>query len=290
MAKAQSELVNPIKSLTAVLERGRNGSGPISYRYAPLSAGLDILRKVLGKHELAVIQTTHWDRDRGLVLLTTTIAHSSGEWISALWPVCHITDIGHPKLMGAALTYARRYCLFTMVGLAGEDDLDAPEIGSQKEQPVGREASINIPAEAAVGQQTSSNGTGVDHVARVGGSSGPEVVAPEPEGQASDEQAGEEALRSGQRERKSGRKARRSSFSRSDPVGDLVRIEDSEGLLQWALEILPARNKLDDARREVLDAAFLARAEAIGADPELLIPFADRSEPPLPDASSPQPE
>jgi hypothetical protein len=70
MAKAQSELVNPAKSLTAVLDRGRNGNGPLRYRYAPLSAGLDILRKVLGKYELAVIQTTNMDRDRGLVLLT----------------------------------------------------------------------------------------------------------------------------------------------------------------------------------------------------------------------------
>ncbi len=100
--------------------------GPISYRYAPLSAGLDIVRKTLGKYELAAIQTTCIDPDRGLVLLTTTIAHSSGEWMSGIWPVCHITDIGHPKLMGAALTYARRYSLFTLVGLAGEDDLDAP--------------------------------------------------------------------------------------------------------------------------------------------------------------------
>ena len=71
MAKAQAELVNPIKSLTAVLERGRNGMGPISYRYAPLSAGLDILRKTLSKYELAAIQTTRIDTDRGLVLLTT---------------------------------------------------------------------------------------------------------------------------------------------------------------------------------------------------------------------------
>jgi hypothetical protein len=289
MAKAQSELVNPIKSLTAVLERGRGGLGPLSYRYAPLSAGLDILRKVLGKYELAVIQTTHMDRDRGLVLLTTTIAHSSGEWISALWPVCHITDIGHPKLMGAALTYARRYCLFAMVGLAGEDDLDAPELRSQKELPGGREAPIDMPAESDAGQQTSFNVTGVDDVAQVGGSSGPEVGAPEPEGQASDEQAGAAALRSGQRERKKG-KARRLSYARSDPVGDLARIEDPEGLLQWALEILPARNKLDDARREALDAAFFAKVEAIGADPELLIPFAHRDEPTGADGPSPRAE
>src|SRR4029077_9186877 len=134
MAKAQSELVNPVKSLTAVLERGRNGTGPFSYRYAPLSAGLDILRKTLGKYALATIQTTRIDPDRGLVLLTTTIAHSSGEWISGTWPVCHISDLGHPKLMGASLTYARRYCLFTMVGLAGEDDLDGPDLDASKAQ------------------------------------------------------------------------------------------------------------------------------------------------------------
>ena len=111
MAKAQSELVNPAKSLTAVIERA-NGGGTQSYKYAPLSSGLE--------YELALIQTTHVDRERSLVLLTTTIAHGSGEWISGLWPVCTMADLGHPKLMGAALTYARRYCLFTMVGLAGE--------------------------------------------------------------------------------------------------------------------------------------------------------------------------
>src|SRR5271169_1205444 len=135
MAKAQSELVNPIKSLTAVIERGRNGGGAISYKYAPLSSGLDIVRKTLGKYELAAIQTTHVDHERALVLLTTTIVHASGEWISGLWPVCHIADIGHPKLMGAALTYARRYCLFTIVGLAGEDDLDAPDLDTGEQPP-----------------------------------------------------------------------------------------------------------------------------------------------------------
>ncbi len=155
MAKAQSELVNPAKSLTAVLERGRNGGGAQSYRYAPLSSGLDIVRKTFGKYELAVIQTTHVDRERLLVHLTTTIAHSSGEWISALYPVCHLSDIGHPKLMGALLTYARRYCLFTMVGLAGEDDLDAPDLltanarevagnGPDPETPLGGKPDINL--------------------------------------------------------------------------------------------------------------------------------------------------
>jgi hypothetical protein len=97
-----------------------------------------------------MIQTTHMDKDRGLVVLTTTVAHSSGEWIRALWPVCHISDIGHPKLMGAALTYARRYCLFTMVGLAGEDDLDGPDLDISKEQSAAEGAPISTAMEAAV--------------------------------------------------------------------------------------------------------------------------------------------
>ena len=62
LAKAQTELVNPPKSLTAVLERDRSGRGGLAYRYAPLSAGLDIVRQTLGRHELAVLQTTHVDR------------------------------------------------------------------------------------------------------------------------------------------------------------------------------------------------------------------------------------
>jgi hypothetical protein len=58
--------------------------------------------------------------------LTTVLLHTSGEWISSHWPVCQLSETSAPRRMGAALTYARRYALFTMVGIAGEDDLDAP--------------------------------------------------------------------------------------------------------------------------------------------------------------------
>jgi hypothetical protein len=69
--------------------------------------------------------------------LTTVLAHSSGEWISSEWPVCQITDIASAQRMGAALTYARRYALFTLVGIAGEDDLDAPDLSSVAKAEVG---------------------------------------------------------------------------------------------------------------------------------------------------------
>src|SRR5262245_7180383 len=126
LAKAQAELVNPEKSLTATIRSGRPGEGEHSFRYAPLSSGLDIVRKTLGQHEIATVQTTDVDQAAGLVSLTTMLAHASGEWIASDWPVCPIAEIANPQRMGAALTYARRYALFTLVGIAGEDDIDAP--------------------------------------------------------------------------------------------------------------------------------------------------------------------
>ena len=101
-----------------------------TFRYAPLSSGLDIVRKSLGRHEIATIQATGIDKEAGLLRLTTVLAHSSGESISSEWPVCQISDIASAQRMGAALTYARRYALFTLVGIAGEDDLDAPDLGA----------------------------------------------------------------------------------------------------------------------------------------------------------------
>jgi hypothetical protein len=128
LAKAQAELVNPEKSLTARVRTGRLGEGERSFRYAPLSSGLDIVRKTLGQHEIATLQTTEIDQTAGMVHLTTMLAHASGEWIASDWPVCPIAETVNPQRMGAALTYARRYALFTLVGIAGEDDLDAPDL------------------------------------------------------------------------------------------------------------------------------------------------------------------
>jgi hypothetical protein len=128
LAKAQAKLVNPEKSLTATVRSGRPGEGQRTFRYAPLSSGLEIVRRTLSEHEIAVIQTTAIDQGTQMLNLTTLLAHASGEWIASHWPVCAIAEIANPHRMGAALTYARRYALFTLVGIAGEDDLDAPDI------------------------------------------------------------------------------------------------------------------------------------------------------------------
>jgi len=128
LAKAQIELANPEKSLVATIRSPFPREGDRTFRYASLASGLDLVRKALGKHEIATVQTTSIDQEAGLIRLTTVLAHSSGEWVSSDWPVCPVGETAAPHKMGAALTYARRYALFTLVGIAGEDDLDAPDL------------------------------------------------------------------------------------------------------------------------------------------------------------------
>lgn len=127
LARAQAELTNPEKTLTAQLRSPFLRDDDRTFRYASLASGLDIVRKTLSQQEIATIQTTRVEATSGHIHLTTLLAHSSGEWISSDWPVCAARDIEAPHRMGAALTYARRYALFALVGIAGEDDLDAPE-------------------------------------------------------------------------------------------------------------------------------------------------------------------
>jgi ERF superfamily protein len=148
LAKAQPELINPEKSLSATIRSEGTGGAEQSFRYAPLSSGLDIVRKTLGQHEIATMQTTSIDQGAGIVNLTTVLAHASGEWIASDWPVCAISETATPHRMGAALTYARRYALFTLVGIAGEDDLDAPDLTA----PTSRTSGPEKPSEAGNGR------------------------------------------------------------------------------------------------------------------------------------------
>ncbi|WP_342733586.1 ERF family protein [Bradyrhizobium sp. B117] len=128
LARAQAELMNPEKTLTAVIRSPFPREDDRTFRYASLASGLDIVRKTLSQQEIATIQTTRIDQGTGQIYLTTLLAHASGEWISSDLPVCASKEVEAPHRMGAALTYARRYALFALVGIAGEDDLDAPDV------------------------------------------------------------------------------------------------------------------------------------------------------------------
>jgi hypothetical protein len=152
LAKAQGELANPEKLLTATIRSPFPREGDRTFRYASLASGLDIVRKSLGQHEIATVQTTAIDEGSGQIRLTTLLAHASGEWISSDWPVCLISETATPHRMGAALTYARRYALFALVGIAGEDDLDAPDTSIE---PI----TINTPEDGSLGQRSNQKTT-----------------------------------------------------------------------------------------------------------------------------------
>ena len=150
LAKAQAEIANPEKSLTATIVSPFPRVESRTFRYAPLSSGLDLVRKCLGQHEIATVQTTAIDREIGLIKLTTTLVHASGEWVSSDWPVCPVSETAAPHRLGAALTYARRYALFTLVGIAGEDDLDAPDMPAAGPSPEAQK-NLSMPEQGTAG-------------------------------------------------------------------------------------------------------------------------------------------
>ena len=233
LAKAQAELVNPEKSLTATIRTGRAGEPERSFRYAPLSSGLDIVRKTLGQHEIATVQTTAVDQVSGMVNLTTMLAHASGEWIASDWPVCPIAETANPQRMGAALTYARRYALFTLVGIAGEDDLDAPDLCDDPRSPTpsADERSLK-PRDGQPRVQPRKPGNGQRRHDRHG--ERPSTLEPE-----------------------------QSAALREKLLTALGNITSADGAATWAQEVLAAKNRLVGTDAKLVEDAFEHRLSEV---------------------------
>ena len=230
LAKAQAEIANPEKSLTATIVSPFPRGGSRTFRYASLASGLDLVRKCLGHHEIATVQATKIDGDSGLIRLTTTLVHASDEWVSSDWPVCPLTETAAPHRLGAALTYARRYGLFTLVGIAGEDDLDAPDL-----------LSANGPAASQDGSASPDNGA-----------------------------AGGAYLQTPQRRARSERSrpptlsANASNELRRRLVLEIEQLEHIESVATWAQQALPLKNQLSRADALALEAAFSAKLSRLG--------------------------
>jgi hypothetical protein len=225
LAKAQADLTNPEKSLSATIRSPFPREAERTFRYAPLSSGLDIVRKALGRHEIAAVQSTEIDKEAGLIRLTTILAHSSGEWISSEWPVCPVTDTVAPHRMGAALTYARRYALFTLVGIAGEDDLDAPDLGG----PANSSGAADRAAEHALDQSV--------------------VPRRRPNGKRADSpQLAPDA----------------SEAFRDKLFAELANVTSADEAAQWAHKALARKNTLTDTDARQVENAFALRLAAIG--------------------------
>jgi ERF superfamily len=240
LAKAQAELTNPEKSRNAIIRSPFPREQERTFRYARLSSGLDIVRKPLGRHEIAAVQSTEIDKDADRIRLTTILAHSSGEWISSEWPVCPVAETSAPHRMGAALTYARRYALFTLVGIAGEDDLDAPDLLDGPH-----------PASAGNGQQRTSPTPKAE-------SNSPASLEP--------------------RKRRGGGRADRRPFQpapalqgqlsaalRDQLMTELASISGADQAAAWARKRLSAKNTLSASDATLVEEAFARRLAQVGA-------------------------
>ena len=228
LAKAQAKLVNPEKSLIATIRLDRRGETERSFRYAPLSSGLEIVRKTLSEFEIATIQTTGIEPGTGIVNLTTTLAHASGEWIASDWPVCKLADLESPRRMGAALTYARRYALFTLVGIAGEDDLDAPDL---HDGPESNQTKVGVASVSAIGGRPVSDGSSPTRSSRRLNSAIPRPLL-----------ADEDLVR-----------------LRDQCLTELANLSSAEQSAEWARGILKLKNTLRAEDAKLVEDAFGAK-------------------------------
>ena len=237
LAKAQAELVNPEKSLVATIPPDGMRGAERTFRYAPLSSGLDIVRKTLGQHEIATVQTTAIDQSTGIVNLTTVLAHSSGEWIASDWPVCAISETVTPHRMGAALTYARRYALFTLVGIAGEDDLDAPNLNAP---------AAPVPVEKSASKKLDRLNGGEENSTReVSGRRGAKAVSVSSKPSLDPEQ---------------------SAALRDQLATALTQIESTDEAANWAHRVLGTKNTLTTADAACIEEAFRAKLALLATD------------------------
>ena len=185
------------------------------------------------------MQTTAIDQTAGIVNLTTVLAHASGEWIASDWPVCAISETTTPHRMGAALTYARRYALFTLVGIAGEDDIDAPDLKAPM----------------------------------VGGS-GAEIPAPDNQGRLN---GGHPAQRiSGARRVKTASKPPKpilgpeaSAALRDRLMTELEAVGSSDDATSWARRILSGKNSLIAADAQQVEDAFRVKLASFGTTADI---------------------
>jgi ERF superfamily len=232
LAKAQAQLINPQRSLVGTIKSNEPNGSERSFRYAPLSTGLDIVRKTLSQHEIATVQTTSIDETARIVRLSTVLAHASGEWIASDWPVCAITETAAPHRMGAALTYARRYALFTLVGIAGEDDLDAPDLLPR----AAPESKTHVPTGIKKDRRKGGHGESLQHASAIQRS------------KAKLEAAASVALR-------------------EQLVAELKNIGSAEEAANWAHRVMSAKNTLNGADSACVERVFQERLATILTDP-----------------------
>ena len=143
LAKAQGALPHAIKD---------SANPYFKSKYADLAAVWDACRGPLSTNELAVIQSV-LDDPANRVVVETVLMHSSGEWMSSRISMAPKDDT--PQAVGSAITYARRYGLQAMVGIAPDDDDGNAASGRDKPERV-----VVAPRPKSTPQLTSTTASG----------------------------------------------------------------------------------------------------------------------------------
>ena len=180
-------------------------------------------------------------RRAGIINLTTVLAHASGEWIASDWPVCAISETANPQRMGAALTYARRYALFTLVGIAGEDDLDAPDLTAPTVPDSGPEKPVTSNKIAGMNGGRGAGAASIRRNGKAHAISANPVLDPD----------GSAALR-------------------DQLLTELDRLSSADAAATWAHRIMAAKNSLAAADARRVEDAFAARMATLGSDGEVI--------------------
>ncbi|WP_291568768.1 MULTISPECIES: ERF family protein [unclassified Clostridium] len=126
MKKSESikELASALKDFQAEVKNPKNvANNPFfNSKYAPLDEVINTVKEPLSKHGLSYIQMPN-SEDGALVAITTMLLHESGEWIESE-PLKLKSDKPTAQGSGSSITYARRYQLSAMLGIASEDEDD----------------------------------------------------------------------------------------------------------------------------------------------------------------------
>jgi len=167
------------------------------------------------------------------------LAHASGEWIASVWPVCAVGDTAVPHRMGAALTYARRYALFTLVGIAGEDDLDAPDLLSSAAPESKTGGAIGDKKDLLNGGQgnTKVQQASASHRTKAGLTSPQSILEPEA-----------------------------SAALRQQLIAGTKAIGSAEDAANWAHRVMGAKNSLTEADAEQVERVFQERLLSVTSE------------------------
>jgi hypothetical protein len=148
LAKAHAQFKTIGKDKTAKIQSAK---GAFSYTYADLATVIDATLPALSANGLAVVQPVRLAE--GQIVVTTILAHSSGEWISEemSWPVADTDN----RSIGSGVTYARRHSYLAVIGAASTDEDDDAQSarGGDHEtaKPQSRTASVAAKVAAANG-------------------------------------------------------------------------------------------------------------------------------------------